>query len=168
MLDTLCSFSREYVMFTFTKSLLFYPVNYVPHTGRRFTVSYEMKTNVTWIYSASHFASVEGAQGFIVGFIFALSRANGKPQRPIWAKKDIYCLDTAEFIDRVCSLRGMNKEELKVKMGVNHGKSFLKVCPPWQWSTTTMTLNCTNPLRRALHLSFPVRKGCCFKNQRHT
>ncbi len=40
-------------------------MDYVPHTGRRFTVSYEMKTIVTWIYSASHFASVEGAQGFI-------------------------------------------------------------------------------------------------------
>ncbi len=46
-----------------------------------------MKTNVTWIYSASHFASVEGAQGFIVGFIFAFSRANENPQRPIRAKK---------------------------------------------------------------------------------
>ncbi len=57
-------------MFIFTKALLFYPVDYVPHTGRRFTVSYEMKTNFNWIYSASHFASVEDAQGFIVGFIF--------------------------------------------------------------------------------------------------
>ncbi len=36
-----------------------------------------MKTNVTWIYSASQFASVGGAQGFIVGFIFVFSRANG-------------------------------------------------------------------------------------------
>ncbi len=34
-------------MFIFTKSLLFCPVDYVPHTGRRFTVSYEMTTNVT-------------------------------------------------------------------------------------------------------------------------
>ncbi len=79
MPDKLCSFIREYVMLIFTKSLLFYPVDYVPHTGRHFTVSYEMKTNVTWIYSASYLASVEGAQGFIVGFIFAFSRANGKP-----------------------------------------------------------------------------------------
>ncbi len=117
-------------MFIFTKSLLCYAVDYVPLTGRRFTVSYIMKTNVTWIYSASYFASVEGAQGFIVGFIFAFSRANGKPQRPIGAKKNIYSLDTAEFIDRVCSLRGMNKEESKVKVGVNYGESFLKVCPP--------------------------------------
>ncbi len=75
-------------MFIFTKSPLFYPVVYVPHTGRRFTVPYEMKTNVTWIYSA--FASVEGVQGFIIGFIFVFSRANGKPQRPIRVKKDIY------------------------------------------------------------------------------
>ncbi len=104
-------------------------MDYVPHTGRRFTVSYEMKTNVTWIYSVSHFASVEGAQGFIVGFIFVFSRANRKPQRPIRAQKDIYCLGTAEFIDRVCSLRGMNKEESKVKVGINYGKSFLKVSP---------------------------------------
>ncbi len=72
MPDKLCSFIRENVMFIFTKSLLFYPVDYVPHTGRRFTVSYKVKTNVTRIYSASHFASVEGAPGFIVGFIFGL------------------------------------------------------------------------------------------------
>ncbi len=68
-----------------------------------------------------------GAQGFIVGFSFVLSRANGTPQRPIRAQKDIYCLDTAEFIDRICYLRGMNKEESKVEVGVNYGKSFLKV-----------------------------------------
>ncbi len=104
-------------------------MDYVPHTRRRFTVSYEMKTNVTLIYSASHFASVEGAQGFIVGFIFVFSRANEKPQRPIRAKKDIYSLDTAEFIDRVCSLRGMNKEESKVKAGIKYVKTFLKVSP---------------------------------------
>ncbi len=100
----------------------FYPVNYVPHTGRRFTVSYEMKTNVTWIYSASHFASVDGAQGFIVGVIFVLSRENGKLQRPIRAQKDINGLDMAEIIVRVCSLRGMDKEEPKVKGGINYGK----------------------------------------------
>ncbi len=129
MPDKLCSFIREYVMCTFTKSLHFYPVDYVPHTGRRFTVSYETKTNATLIYSASHFASVEGAHGFIVGFIFVFSRASGKPQRPIRAKKDIYCLDTAEFIDRVCSLRGMNNEESEVKVGSNYGKPFLKESP---------------------------------------
>ncbi len=88
-----------------------------------------MKTNVTWIYSALQFATVEGAQGFIVGFIFVFSRANGKPQREIRAKKDIYCLGTAEFIDRVWSLRGMNKEDSKVKVGINYGKSFLKLSP---------------------------------------
>ncbi len=106
MPERLCGFIREYVMFIFIKSPLFYPVDYVPHTERRFTVSYEMKTNVTWIYSASHFASVEGAQGFIVGFIFVFSRANGKPQRPNRAKKDIYCFDTAEFIDRTLQSLG--------------------------------------------------------------
>ncbi len=105
-------------MFILTKSLFFHPVDYVPNIGRRFTASYKMKPNVTWIYSASHFASVEGAQGFIVGFIFIFSRANGKPQWPIRAKKDIYCLDTTEFIDRDCSLRGMNKEDSKVKVGL--------------------------------------------------
>ncbi len=129
MLDTLCSFIREYVMFIFTKPVLIYPMDYVPHTGRRFTVPYEMKTNIAWIYSASHFASVEGAQGFIVGFIFVFSRANGKSQRPIRVKTDIYCLDTAEYIDGVCSLRGMNKEESKVKVGINYNKLFLKVSP---------------------------------------
>ncbi len=40
-------------------------------------------------------------------------------------------------------------------------------CLPRQWSTTTMTLNCINPLSRVLPLSCPVRKGCCFKHQRH-
>ncbi len=114
-------------MFIFTNSLAFYPVDYVPHTGRRFTVSYELKTNVTWIYLASYFANVEDAQGFIVGFIFVFGSANGKQQEPIRAKKDIYCLDTTEFIDSVCSLRSMNKEESKVKVGTNYGKLFLKV-----------------------------------------
>ncbi len=116
-------------MFIFTKSLLFYPVDYVHHSWRRFAESYKIKTNVTWIYSASYFANVEGASGLIVGFIIVFSRANGKPQRPIRAKKDIFCLDTAEFIDRACSLRDMNKEESKAKVGINYGKSFLKVSP---------------------------------------
>ncbi len=80
-----------------------------------------MKTNVNCVYSASHFASAEGAQGFIVGFIFVFSRASGKLLRAIRAKKDIDCLDTAELIDRVCSLRGMNKEGLKAKVGINYG-----------------------------------------------
>ncbi len=67
-------------MFIYGISLLFYPVDFVSYTWLRFT---EMKTNVTWIYSASHFASVEGAQGFTFGCIFAFSRASGKQQRPI-------------------------------------------------------------------------------------
>ncbi len=129
MPDKLCSFIWEYMMFIFTKSLLYYPVDYAFHAGWRFIISYEMKTNFTWIYSASHFASLEGAQWLIVGIIFVCSRANGKPQRPFRAKNYIYCLDTAEFIDRACSLRGMNKEESKVKVGINYGKSFLKVSP---------------------------------------
>ncbi len=85
-----------------------------------------MKTNVIWIYSAPRFASVASAQRFIVGVIFVFGRANGKSQRPIRAKKVIYCSYTAEFIDRVCSRRGMNKEESTVKVGINYGKSFLK------------------------------------------
>ncbi len=104
---------------------------------------------------------------FIVGFIFVFSRSNGKLQRPIRAKKDITCLDTAELINRVCSLRSMNREESNVKVGSITVIRSSK-CPPRQWSTTTMTLNCISPLRRALPLSFPVRKGCCFKHQRHT
>ncbi len=63
------------------------------------------------------------------GFISVFSRANGKPQRPIRAKKDIYFLDKAEFIDRGCSLLGMNKGESKVKMGINYGKSSLQMSP---------------------------------------
>ncbi len=82
MPDKLYSFIREYVMFIFIKSPLVYPGDYGPHTGRRFTVSYKMKTNVTWIFSASHFEGGEGAQGFIVRFIFVFSHTNGKPQRP--------------------------------------------------------------------------------------
>ncbi len=44
-------------------------------------------------------------------------------------KKEIYCLDTAEFIDRIYSLWGMSKEELKVKVEINYGKLFLKMSP---------------------------------------
>ncbi len=44
-------------------------------------------------------------------------------------QKDIFWLDTAEFIGRVCSLRGMNKEESKLKVGIIYSKSFLKVSP---------------------------------------
>ncbi len=62
-----------------------------------------------------------------VGFIFVFSRANGEPQWPIRAKKDIYCLDLAEFMDRVSSLRDMNKDESKVKVGINYGKPLLVV-----------------------------------------
>ncbi len=65
----------------------FFPCGLCPHAGRRFTVSYGMKPNGTLIYSASHFKRVEGAQGFIVRFIFVFSRANGKPHRQIRAKK---------------------------------------------------------------------------------
>ncbi len=122
----LCSSIREYVMFIFTKPLPFYSADYVPHTGRCTTVSYEIKTNVTRIYSTSHFENVEGAQGFVVAFTFVFSRANRKPQRPIGAKQDIYCLDTAEFIVRDCSLRGMNEEESKLKVGIKYGKVFLQ------------------------------------------
>ncbi len=57
---------------------------------------------------------IQGAHWLTVGLILVFSRANGKPQRPIRVKKEICCLDTAEFIDRVFSLRGMNKEESKI------------------------------------------------------
>ncbi len=39
----------------------------------------------------------------------------------------IYCLDTADCIDRVRPLRGINKDESKIKVGIDYGKSFLKV-----------------------------------------
>ncbi len=42
-------------------------------------------------------------------------------------KTVIYCLDMANFIDRVCSLRGMNKAESKIKVGIDYGKLLLKV-----------------------------------------
>ncbi len=66
---------------------------------------------------------------FSVVYIFVFRHANGKPQLPICAKKDIYCLDMAEFIDRVCFLRGINKDKSKVKMMINYGKWFHKVSP---------------------------------------
>ncbi len=139
-------------MFIFNISLIFSPMDYVPHSGRRFAVSYEMKTNITWAYAAPHFAGVDDSQGYIVGFIFVFIRANGKPQRPIRAKKDIYCLYTAEFIGMVCSLRCTNKEESKVKVEINYGKSFLKVSP----KTTVGYYNDFN-----LHQSSP--SACAFK-----
>ncbi len=71
MTSKLCSFIRVYVIINIDQTTLFVPVNYVNHTGRRFTVSNEMKTS---------------AQGFIVGFIFTFNRANGKPQRLVSAK----------------------------------------------------------------------------------
>ncbi len=43
------------------------------------------------------------------------------------AKMVIYCLDTAEFIDRVSSLRGMNKDESKIEVVIGYGKAFLQV-----------------------------------------
>ncbi len=111
------------------------------------------------------FRSVEGAQRFIVGFIVVFSRVNRKPQWSIRAKKDISCLDTAEFIEMGCSLRDMNKDESKVKVGIDYGKSFLKVSSNGQ---LLQRLNCFRPLRRTLFLSSPVRKGLCFKHWRHT
>ncbi len=45
--------------------------------------------------------------------------------------------DTVEFIDRVCSLRGMNKEVSKVNVGINCGKPFLNVSP-------TIKVDCCN------------------------
>ncbi len=69
------------------------------------------------------------------------SCANGKRRRQICAKKDIYCLDTTEFIDRVCFLRCMNKEKLRIKVGSITANRSSK-CPPRQLSTTAVTLNC--------------------------
>ncbi len=60
MPDKLYSFIREYMMFISTKSLLCYSVEYVPLTGRCFTVFYKMKTNVTWVYSAFAFRKCWG------------------------------------------------------------------------------------------------------------
>ncbi len=43
------------------------------------------------------------------------------------AKTVIFCLDTAECIDRVYSLRRMNKNESKIKVVIGYGKAFLQV-----------------------------------------
>ncbi len=42
-------------------------------------------------------------------------------------KTVIYCLDLTDFIDRVCSLRGLNKAVSKIKVRIDYGKLFLKV-----------------------------------------
>ncbi len=63
--QTLQFYSEVYDVYIYQITPLLH-VDYVPLSGWRFAVSYKMKTNVTWIYSVSHFASVEGAQGFIV------------------------------------------------------------------------------------------------------
>ncbi len=133
----------------FSKLLPFFPVGYVPHTRWRFAVSYEMKTNGTWIDSASDFASVEGVQGFTAGYIFVFVRTNEKLQR---SNSCIYCLDVAKFIERVCSLGGMNEDESKVKVGIDYGKSFLIVSPK-------MTVDYCNEFH--LHESSP--SGSAFK-----
>ncbi len=60
----------------------------------------------------------------------------------------------------------MSKDESKAKMGINFGKSFLEVPPK-------TTVDYCNDFKLhqfspwALPLSFPVRKGCCFKQRRH-
>ncbi len=92
-------------------------MNYIHHTGWHFTVLYLV------------FRIAEGAPEFNVAFSLAFSRAKGKPQRPIRAKKDIYCLDTAEFIGRVYSLRRMSKDDSKYHVGNAYGKLSLKVPP---------------------------------------
>ncbi len=61
-------------------------------------------------------------------------------------------MDMAEFIDRVCSLRDMNKDESKVKVGINYGKSFLKVSPK-------IMVDCYDDFK--LHQSSP--SGSAFK-----
>ncbi len=38
-------------------------------------------------------------------------------------------MDKAEFVFSVWSLRGMNKDESKAKVGINYGQSFFKVSP---------------------------------------
>ncbi len=72
-------------------------------------------------------ASFKDAQESIFGIIFVFSRANGTPQWPIRAKKDIYCLDRADLIDRVCYIWGINNDVSKVKVWIAYGKLFLKV-----------------------------------------
>ncbi len=48
-------------------------------------------------------------------------------QIPMLPKAVIYCWDTAELIDRFCSLRGMSKDWWKIKVRIDYGKLFLKV-----------------------------------------
>ncbi len=64
-----------------------------------------LRSNFGW-----HFASVMCVQEFVFGFIFIFNRVQLMP------KTVIYCLATAEFIDRLFSLRCINKVEPKIKM----------------------------------------------------
>ncbi len=63
-----------------------------------------------WIHSAAHFTSVEGTQVFVELFSFSTVQ-----------------IDTAEFFDRVCSIRGMINAKSKIKLKNDYGKLFLKV-----------------------------------------
>ncbi len=65
----------------------------------------------------------------IMGFILSRTRRGSDNVLAIvfniermCTKKEIYCFDKAEFIERVCSPRGMSKNESKVKVGINYDK----------------------------------------------
>ncbi len=63
------------------------------------------------------------------GCFFVFNRVNGIHSGQFVAKRTFFCLDTPSFIDRICSLRDMNKNESKVKVGIDYNKSLLKVPP---------------------------------------
>ncbi len=103
-----------------TKSLPISSVDYVSHTVRRFAVSFEVKTNGTWICSASHFASDED----LLLDLFSCSAV----QMENHSGQFLYLLFRHGRIHWTGLLpRGMNKDESKkIKVEIDYGKSFIK------------------------------------------
>ncbi len=56
----------------------------------------------------------------------------------------VYCLSIPAFIERVCALRGIDQSEARIHIGIDYGKSFLKITlaiPEPTSSTSTKKLS---------------------------
>ncbi len=89
-----CSFIREYVIVYIYQSTPFLPLWNI-------AVSYDMKTNVTWIYSASHFTRGEGSHGFIVVSVFKFYGATRMLLQAL--ETNFNCQEINEIVDSVLS-----------------------------------------------------------------
>ncbi len=129
MPDKFCSFIRENVMVIFTKSLLFtlWIMFLIPGGALQYLKKWK-PTSLGFIQPRiSQVLSVHKDLLLDLFLSSAVQTENNSDQ--FEPQKNIYCLDTAEFIGSDCSLQGMNKEESKVKVEINYGKSLLKVSP---------------------------------------